>query len=87
METRKLEIYSLVYLLIKLELTLTIATTSVQMVFSATNNVKNKMCNKMGDQLLNDSLIVYLENDIFTTIDNETVIDRFQNIKIRRELL
>ena len=45
------------------------------------------MRNKMGDQLLNDSLIVYLENDIFTTIDNETVIDRFQNIKIHRELL
>ena len=44
------------------------------------NNIKNKMRNKMGDQWLNDSLTVYLENDIFTTIDNETVIDRFQNI-------
>lgn len=41
------------------------------------------MRNKMGDQLLNDSLIVYLKNDIFTTIDNDTVIDRFQNIETR----
>ena len=84
MEIRKYEIYSLVYLLIKLSLTLLIATTSVQKTFLAMNNIKNKMCNKMGDQWLNDSLTVYLENDIFTTIDNETIINRFLNMKTRQ---
>ena len=45
------------------------------------------MRNKMRDEWLNDSFTVYLENNIFTTIDNDNIIDRFQNIKIRRELL
>ena len=86
-ETRKHEIYSLVFLLIRLALTLPVATASVERAFSAMNIVKNKMRNRMGDQWLNDSLTVYLENDIFTTIDNETIINRFQNMKTRRGLL
>ena len=45
------------------------------------------MRNKMRDEWLNDSFTLYLENDIFTTIHNDTVIDRFQYIKTRRELL
>ena len=86
-ETRKHEIYSLVFLLIRLALTLPVATASVERAFSAMNIVKNKMRNRMGDQWLNDSLTVYLENDIFATIDNETIINRFQNMKTRRGLL
>ena len=49
METRKYEIYSYVYLLIKLALTILVATTSVQGILSTMNIVKNKMCNKMID--------------------------------------
>ena len=45
------------------------------------------MHNKMRDQWLNNSFTIYLENDKFTTIDNDTVIDRLQNIKTHRELL
>ncbi|XP_062102861.1 uncharacterized protein LOC133813724 [Humulus lupulus] len=77
-ETNKHEVYPLVYLLIKLALTLPVATTSVERAFSAMNIVKNQMRNKMGDEWLNDSLTVYLEKDIFNTIDNETIIHRFQ---------
>ncbi|XP_062113583.1 uncharacterized protein LOC133824645 [Humulus lupulus] len=77
-ETNKHEVYPLVYLLIKLALTLPVATTSVERAFSAMNIVKNQMCNKMGDEWLNDSLTVYLEKDIFNTIDNKTIIHRFQ---------
>ena len=44
------------------------------------------MRNEMRDEWLN-SFTLYLENDIFTTIDTDTFIDRFQYIKNRRELL
>ncbi|XP_062100727.1 uncharacterized protein LOC133806647 [Humulus lupulus] len=83
-ETKKDKVYPLVYLLIKLALTLPVATTSVERAFSAMNIVKYQIRNKMGDQWLNDSLIVYLENDVFNAIDNESIIHCFQNMKSRR---
>ncbi|XP_062089083.1 uncharacterized protein LOC133795647 [Humulus lupulus] len=81
-ETKKDKVYPLVYLLIKLALTLLVATSSVKRAFSAMNIVKNQMRNKIGDQWLNDSLIVYLENDVFNAIDNEPIIHRFQTHEI-----
>jgi len=36
---------------------------------------------------MNDSLVVYIEKDIFDKIDNEVVMKRFQNMKTRREQL
>ncbi|XP_030505402.2 uncharacterized protein LOC115720392 [Cannabis sativa] len=72
------------YLLIKLALTLPVATALVERAFSAMNIVKNQMRNKMGDQWLNDSLTVHLEKDVFNAIDNELIIHRFQNMKTCR---
>ncbi|XP_021802819.1 uncharacterized protein LOC110746897 [Prunus avium] len=83
-ETKKDKAYPLVYLLIKLALTLPVATASVEMAFSAMNIVKNRMRNRMGDQWMNDCLVVYLEKDIFNNIDNELIMQRFQNLKNRR---
>ncbi|CAL2267579.1 unnamed protein product [Prunus armeniaca] len=83
-ETKKDRAYPLVYLLIKLALTLLVATASVERAFSAMNIVNNRMRNKMGDQWMNDCLVVYLEKDIFNSIDNELIMQRFQNMKSRR---
>jgi hypothetical protein len=47
--------------------------------------VKSRLRNRMRDKLMNDSLVVYIEKDIFNKIDNGTIIKRFQNIKTRRE--
>ncbi|XP_062085743.1 uncharacterized protein LOC133791850 [Humulus lupulus] len=83
-ETQKDKVYQLVYLLIKLALTLPVATTSVERAFSVMNIVNHQMHNKIRDQWLNDSLTVYLENDVFNAIDNEPIIHRFQNMKSHR---
>ncbi|KAI5334374.1 hypothetical protein L3X38_024507 [Prunus dulcis] len=48
-ETKKDKPYPLVYLLIKLALTLPVATASVEREFSAMNIVKNRMLNRMRD--------------------------------------
>ncbi|XP_075649685.1 uncharacterized protein LOC142620158 [Castanea sativa] len=48
--TGKHEIYPLVYLLVKLALTLLVATATIERSFSAIKYIKNELCNQMGDQ-------------------------------------
>ena len=67
----------------KLALTLLVATVTVERSFSAMKFIKNKLHNRMGDQWMNDCLIVYIEKDVVCSIDNETIIQRFQNMKTR----
>ena len=81
MSTRKHETYHLVYLLVKLVLTLPVATATVERSFSAMKYIKNELRNRMGDQWMNDCLIVYIEKDIACSINNETIMQRFQNMK------
>ncbi|XP_042472157.1 zinc finger MYM-type protein 1-like [Zingiber officinale] len=70
-ETDKNTIFSLVYRLIELALVLPIATASVERVFSAMKIIKIDLRNRMGDEWMNNSLVVYIEKDIFSTIENE----------------
>jgi len=39
----------------------------------------------MGDEWMNDRLVTYIERDVFDTIDNETIMKRFQNMAPRKE--
>uniref|UniRef100_A0A2N9GBL8 HAT C-terminal dimerisation domain-containing protein n=1 Tax=Fagus sylvatica TaxID=28930 RepID=A0A2N9GBL8_FAGSY len=86
-ETKKNVVYPLVYLLVTLALTLPVATATVERAFSAMKIVKNRLRSRMSDQWMNDSLIVYIEKDIFHSIDNEAIMQRFQNMKTRRNQL
>ena len=36
---------------------------------------------------MNNCLVVYVERDVAYSIDNETIMQRFQNIKTRRRQL
>ena len=72
--TRKYETYPLVYLLVKLTLTLLVATATVERSFSAMKYIKNELRNWMGDQWMNDCLTVYIKNDVACSIDNETIV-------------
>ena len=87
MSTRKYEIYPLVYLLVKLALTLLVVTATVKRSFLAMKYIKNELRNQMRDQWMNDCLIVYIEKDVVCNIDNETIMQRFQNMKTRRRQL
>ncbi|XP_022847505.1 zinc finger MYM-type protein 1-like [Olea europaea var. sylvestris] len=48
--TKKDKVYPLVYRLLTLALILPVATATVESVFSAMSIVKNRLCNRMGDQ-------------------------------------
>lgn len=86
-ETLKSSIFPCVYRMIELALLLPVATASVERVFSAMNIVKKDLRNKMGDEWMNDSMVVYIERDIFATIPNELILKRFQNMETRRTQL
>ena len=75
--------YPLVYLLLTHALILPVATANVERVLSTINIVKNRLRNRMGDEWMNDNLIVYIENDIFDKVDNEAIMQRYQKMKLR----
>ncbi|KAH9672191.1 TTF-type domain-containing protein [Citrus sinensis] len=83
-KTKRHNVYPLVYLLIILALTLHVATASVERAFLAMNFLKNWLRSRMGEQLMNDSLVVYIEKDLFNNIDNEIVMQRYQCMKTRK---
>ncbi|CAN6554381.1 unnamed protein product [Malus baccata var. baccata] len=86
-KTGRCESYMLVYKLLTLALVLPVATASVERAFSAMKIVKTPLRNKMGDQWLSDSMLVYIEKDVFAFIDNEPIMRRFHDMKPRRQRL
>ena len=66
------KVYLLVYLLVTLALILFVATITIEKYFLDMNFVKNWIRNLMGDQWL--ILVVYIEKDVFTCIENEAII-------------
>ncbi|XP_042391829.1 zinc finger MYM-type protein 1-like [Zingiber officinale] len=53
---------------------LSFATASVERVFSAMKTIKTDLRNRMGDEWMNDNLVVYIEKNIFSTIENEQIL-------------
>ena len=77
MNTGKHETYPLVYLLVKLILTIPVTTATVERSFSIMKYIKNELRNRMRDQWMNDCLIVYIKKDVACSIDNEIIMQRF----------
>ena len=82
-ETMKDRVFPIVYRLVELALLLPVAIASVEKVFSAMKAMKTDLRNRMGDEWLNDTLVVYIEKEIFDSIDNELILNRFQNMDNR----
>jgi len=61
-------------------LVLPIATASVGRVFFAMDLVNNKLTNKVGDQLLNDCLVPFIEREVFMQVKDEELASCFQAI-------
>ncbi|KAI5649931.1 hypothetical protein M9H77_35936 [Catharanthus roseus] len=83
-ETNIHQFFTLVYRLIELALVLPVASATVERSFSAMRTIKNDLRNRMGDEFLNDSLVCYVEQEIFKSIENEDILQRFQNMQTRR---
>ena len=66
-----------------LTLILLVTTATIEIVFWAINIIKNRLRNRIRDQWMNNSLVTYIEIDIFKTIKCEEIMQQFQNMKNR----
>jgi hypothetical protein len=82
-QTKRHKIYDLVYKPVKLVLLLPVATVSVERTFSAMTFIKSKLRNKMGDILLDDCLLIFIERDVFFQLDEDDIIKTFMTIRNR----
>ncbi|KAL6654915.1 hypothetical protein ACP70R_008380 [Stipagrostis hirtigluma subsp. patula] len=79
-ETKKSLNHPMVYKLLKLVLVLPVVTATVKREFSVVNFMKNKLCNRVGEQLLNDCLVTFVEPEFFMQVKDEALISRFQSM-------
>ncbi|XP_072149589.1 uncharacterized protein [Setaria viridis] len=76
--------FPLVYRLIELALILPVATATVERAFSAMNIIKTDRRNKMNDDWMNDSMLCYIERDLFAFIEDDKILTRFQGLRNRK---
>ncbi|XP_060210959.1 uncharacterized protein LOC132637973 [Lycium barbarum] len=76
--------WGLVYLLVKLSLILPVATATVERAFSSMKFIKNDLRSRINDDFLNDCLVCHIEDEVFESVPNDAIIDRFQKMTTRR---
>ena len=62
--TRKSIAYQLFFRVFILVITLPVSTATIERAFSVMNIVKTRLCNKMEDDFLTDSMLLYIEREI-----------------------
>ncbi|XP_023730416.3 uncharacterized protein LOC111878135 [Lactuca sativa] len=75
--TGKHRSYPLVYKFLNLALILPVATASVERCISKMKLLKTDLCNKIGDEFLNDALLCNVETEALAKVENEKVMERF----------
>ncbi|XP_030963919.1 uncharacterized protein LOC115985089 [Quercus lobata] len=60
-----------------------LSTTTTKRAFSAMNIIKNRLRNKMEDDFLMDSMILYIEKEIAAKFGTESIINNFRDLKER----
>ncbi|PWA71855.1 Dimer domain-containing protein [Artemisia annua] len=81
METGKNSMYDLVERVCRLLLTLPVLTATIERGFSAMKIFKNRLRNKMSDQNLANSMVIYIEKEIANKFDAESIIEEFKDLK------
>ena len=79
--TRKSTIYPLVHRIIVLVLTLPVSIATTERSFSAMRIVKTRLRNKMEDDFLTNSLIMYIEREIAEKLSIDSIINDFKDLK------
>jgi hypothetical protein len=71
----------MVYLLLKLILVLPVTVVSVERVFSALVTLKTKSRNKLGDGILDNCLVIFIERDIFFQVDENNIMETIMSFR------
>ena len=80
-ETCLAEDFYLISRLIRLVLTLLVSTSTTKRAFSSMKFIKNRLRNKIENEFLTDCMIIYIERDFASSIDNNSIIDKFYSMK------
>ena len=80
-ETNKSQHYHLIDKLIPLVLTLPVSTTTIERTFSAMKHVKTVLHNKIKEEFLVNSMMIYIERELVKNIDSDSIIDELYSIK------
>ncbi|PWA46679.1 hypothetical protein CTI12_AA503670 [Artemisia annua] len=80
-ETGKNSMYDLVERVCRLLLTLPVSTATTERGFSAMKIFKNRLRNKMSDENLANSMVIYIEKEIADKFDSESIIEEFKGLK------
>jgi hypothetical protein len=83
-ETNMSQYYHLIDRLIRLVLTLLVFTATIEQAFSVMKHVKTVLRNKMKEEFLADSMMIYIEPELVEDIDSNSIIDEFYFTKYRR---
>ncbi|KAJ9538686.1 hypothetical protein OSB04_031419 [Centaurea solstitialis] len=83
-KTKRKTTFDLIYRVISLLLTLPASTATTERSFSAMNTVKTRIRNKMEDEFLNDSLVLFIEREVAEKISLEEIMEDFKAAKDRR---
>ncbi|KAL6286685.1 hypothetical protein ACE6H2_011075 [Prunus campanulata] len=79
--------YYLIDRLIHLVLTLPVSTATTERAFSAMKLVKTALRNKMENEFLEDSMVVYIEKELADIINSDVITKDFNSLKDRRAQL
>ena len=70
--------------MVRFVLTLLASTATTKQTFSAIKVVKTNLQNKMENDFLKDSLMLYIEKDTTSTFSFDSIIDDFEDLKEHR---
>jgi hypothetical protein len=65
-------------------LTFSVSVATIKQAFSAMNIIKIRLRNKIEDEHLTNSLILYIKKEIIATFSTDLIIDDFRDKKTRR---
>jgi len=82
-ETIKSQHYHLIDRLIHLILTLPVFTATTERVFSAMKHVKTMFRNKIEEEFLTNSMMIYIERKLVEDINLDSIIDELYSTKYR----
>ncbi|KDO51959.1 hypothetical protein CISIN_1g039830mg, partial [Citrus sinensis] len=83
-ETMKSQHYFLIDRLIRLVLTLPVSTATTERAFSTMKLIKTSLRSKMENEFFSDCMVIYVEREITNTVDSDSIIDYFYNLKSRK---
>jgi hypothetical protein len=61
-----------------------VSTATTERAFSAMKVIKTRLRNKMDDEFLTNSLVVYIEREISESFNSDLILDDFVSLKTRR---